>query len=67
MQIFRPYKYSFYLDFCPLWHGIDLISNRIFYHLPKRKFILHKAFFNMATGIQIKFHEDTMKKSGSNR
>ena len=39
---------------------IDLISKRIAYHLPKGKFILHDTLFNMATGIQIKFHQDTM-------
>ena len=39
---------------------IDLISKRIAYHLPKGKFILHYTLFNMATGIQIKFHQDTM-------
>ena len=39
---------------------IDLISKRIAYHLPKGKFILHHTLFYMATGIQIKFHQDTM-------
>ena len=39
---------------------IDLISKRIAYHLPKGKFILHDTLFNMTTGIQIKFHQDTM-------
>ena len=39
---------------------IDLISKRIAYHLPKGKFILHDTLFNMATGIQIKFHKDTL-------
>ena len=43
---------------------IDLISKRIAYHLPKGKFILHDTLYdtllNMATGIQIKFHQDTM-------
>ena len=39
---------------------IDLISKRIAYHLSEGKFILHYTLFNMATGIQIKFHQDTM-------
>ena len=39
---------------------IDLISKRISYHLPKGKFILHNTLFNMAAGIQIKFHQDTV-------
>ena len=39
---------------------IDLISKRISYHLPKGKFILPDTLFNMATGIQIKFQQDTM-------
>ena len=39
---------------------IDVISKRISYHLPKAKFVLHNTLFNVATGIQIKFHQDTM-------
>ena len=39
---------------------IDLISKRIAYHLPKGKFILHDTLFNIATGSQMKFHQDTM-------
>ena len=35
---------------------IDSISKSIAYHLPKGKFILHDTLFNMAAGIQIKFH-----------
>ena len=38
---------------------IDLISKSISYHLPKGKFILHYTLFNMVTGIQIKFQQDT--------
>ena len=39
---------------------IDFISKRIAYHLPKGKLILDDTLFNMAAGIQIKFHQDTM-------
>ena len=37
---------------------IDLTTTCISDQIPKGKFILHDILFNMATGIQIKFHQD---------
>ena len=37
-----------------------LDNDMYFHHIPKWKFILHDKLFNMATVIQIKFHQDIM-------
>ena len=39
---------------------IDLTTTRISVYIRKGKLIIHDILFNMATGIQIKFHQDIM-------